>query len=175
MRPAPNDEWRVLESMLPSGWRDAAREQGAFRRARYVTDPAVLLRLLLFHAVNDGGLRETVTQARASGIAAMSQVVLLKRLRTSGKWLAWIGAGLCRDLREEPRLPHGLRPRAVDSTTVQGPASTGTDWRVHYALDLTTLTCDRSRMSSARHSRRRSCRPPDQGEDLVDAESRASG
>jgi hypothetical protein len=142
MAPAPNDEWKVLESMLPPGWRDAAREQGAFRRARYVTDPAVLLRLLLFHAVNDGGLRETVAQARASGIAAMSQVALLKRLRTSAKWLAWIGAGLCRDLREEPRLPHGLRPRAVDSTTVQGPASTGTDWRVHYALDLRTLTCD---------------------------------
>lgn len=142
MAPAPNDEWRVLESMLPRGWREASREQGAFRRARYVTDPAVLLRLLLFHAVNDGGLRETVAQARASGIAAMSQVALLKRLRTAGPWLAWIGAGLCRDLREEPRLPQGLRPRAVDSTTVQGPASTGTDWRVHYALDLTTLTCD---------------------------------
>jgi hypothetical protein len=107
-----------------------------------VTDPAVLLRLLLFHAVNDGGLRETVAQARASGIATMSQVALLKRLRTSGKWLAWIGAGLCRALREVPRLPQGLRPRAVDSTTVQGPASKGTDWRVHYALDLTTLTCD---------------------------------
>lgn len=142
MEPVPNDEWKVLESMLPSGWRDAAREQGAFRRARYITDPAVLLRLLLFHAVNDGGLRETVAQARASGIANMSQVALLKRLRTSAKWLAWLGAGLCRDLREELRLPHGLRPRAVDSTTVQGPASTGTDWRVHYALDLTTLTCD---------------------------------
>jgi hypothetical protein len=142
MRPIANDEWRVIESLLPPAWRDAAREQGAFRRARYTTDPASLLRLLLFHAVNDGGLRETVAQARASGIAAMSQVALLKRLRTSGKWLAWIGSGLCRALRDEPRLPEGLRPRAVDSTTVQGPASKGTEWRVHYALDLKTLTCD---------------------------------
>jgi hypothetical protein len=128
--------------MLPLGWREAAREQGAFRRARYVNDPSVLLRLLLFHAVNDGGLRETVAQARAGGIVGMSQVALLKRLRSSAKWLAWIGAGLCRQLREEPQLPHGLRPRAIDATTVQGPASTGMEWRVHYALDLTTLTCD---------------------------------
>ncbi len=142
MRPASNDEWRVIQSLLPTGWREAAREQGAFRRARYVNDPAVLLRLLLFHAVNDGGLRETVAQARASGIVAMSQVALLKRLRSAGPWLAWIGAGLCRDLREDPHLPHGLHPRAIDSTTVQGPASTGTGWRVHYALDLMTLTCD---------------------------------
>jgi hypothetical protein len=128
--------------MLPTGWREAAREQGAFRRARDMDDPGALLRLLLFHAVNDGGLRETVAQARASGIAAMSQVALLKRLRTSANWLAWIGAGLCRDLREDPKLPHGLHPRAVDSTTVQGPASAGTEWRVHDALDLATLTCD---------------------------------
>jgi len=101
-----------------------------------------LLRLLLFHAVNDGGLRETVAQAGAAGIAQMSQVALLKRLRTSGAWLAWICSGLSRALREETRVPDGMRPRAVDSTTVQGPASQGTGWRVHYALDLKTLTCD---------------------------------
>jgi hypothetical protein len=142
MKPVADDEWRVIETLLPPSWRDAARQQGAFRRARYLSDPAALLRLLLFHAVNDGGLRETVAQARASGIAEMSQVALLKRLRTCGQWLAWIGSGLCRALREEPRLPNGLRPRVVDSTTVQGPASKGTEWRVHYALDLRTLTCD---------------------------------
>jgi hypothetical protein len=142
MKPAPNDEWRVIQSLLPNGWREAAREHGAFRRARYLDDPGVLLRLLLFHAVNDGGLRETVAQARASGIAEMSQVALFKRLRTSASWLAWIGSRLCQELREDPRLPHGLHPRAVDSTTVQGPASQGTEWRVHYALDLATLTCD---------------------------------
>lgn len=150
MKPASNDEWRVIQSLLPAGWREAAREQGAFRRARYVNDPGILLRLLLFHAVNDGGLRETVAQARASGIVAMSQVALLKRLRSCGPWLAWIGAGLCRALREEPHLPHGLHPRAIDSTTVQGPASTGTDWRVHYALDLMTLTCDWYELTDAR-------------------------
>jgi hypothetical protein len=25
MRPAPDDEWRVIESLLPSGWREAAQ------------------------------------------------------------------------------------------------------------------------------------------------------
>jgi hypothetical protein len=142
MQPIPKDEWQVIESLLPASWREAAREQGAFRRARYTMEPSSLLRLLLFHAVNDGGLRETVAQARAAGIAEMSQVALLKRLRTSGPWLAWICSGLCQALREAPRVPQGMRPRAVDSTTVQGPASRGTEWRVHYALDLRTLTCD---------------------------------
>jgi hypothetical protein len=142
MQATARDEWNVIETLLPAGWEQAAREQKAFQRARYLTDPGTLLRLLLFHAVNDGGLRETVAQARAGGIARMSQVALFKRLRTSGDWLAWLGAELCRSLREEPRLPRGLRTRAVDSTTVQGPASQGTEWRVHYSLDLTTLNCD---------------------------------
>ncbi len=142
MKPPANDEWRVIETLLPAGWKVAAREQKAIRRARYLSEPAALLRLLLFHAVNDGGLRETVAQARASGIAQMSQVALFKRLRTSGLWLAWLGAELCRSLRDAPRLPKGLRLRAFDSTTVQGPASKGTEWRVHYSLDLITLNCD---------------------------------
>jgi hypothetical protein len=136
------DEWAVIERLLPAGWKEAARSQGAFRRARYLSDPAPLLRVLLFHAVNDGGLRETVEQARASGIVEMSQGALLKRLRTAGNWLAWIAGELCREFRERPRVPHGLRLRAIDSTTVQGPASKGTEWRVHYTLDLLTLNCD---------------------------------
>lgn len=142
MKVGTNDEWKVIERLLPSGWKEAARERGAFRRARYTTDAASLLRLLLFHAVNDGGLRETVAQARASGIAQMSQVALFKRLRSSGGWLAWLGAELARALREQPRLPQELRLRAIDSTTVQGPASKGTQWRVHYSLDLVDLNCD---------------------------------
>ncbi len=142
MQPAQGDEWSVIESLLPTGWKEAAREKKAFRRARYTMAPGPLLRVLLFHAVNQGGLRETVAQARASGIVSMSQVALLKRLRTSSDWLAWIGLQVCNQFREQPRLPAGLRPRAIDSTTVQGPASKGTEWRVHYALDLLTLSCD---------------------------------
>jgi len=72
----------------------------------------------------------------------MSHVSLFKRLKASGDWMQWLGAGLCRGLRDEPILPERVRLRAVDSTTVQGPASKGTDWRLHYSLDLASLNCD---------------------------------
>ncbi|MBI5480062.1 MAG: IS4 family transposase [Deltaproteobacteria bacterium] len=150
MEPARRDEWRVIESLLPPGWREAARTTRAFRRARYMKDPAVLARLLLFHAVNDGGLRATVAQAGAAGIAKMSQVALLKRLRTASGWLAWMSAEMCRPLREQARLPEGLRPRAIDSTTIQGPGSAGTEWRLHYTLDLLTLACDWHELTDAK-------------------------
>ncbi|MGH8324489.1 MAG: transposase, partial [Steroidobacteraceae bacterium] len=166
-RMAVADEWGVIEKLLPAGWRAAARTEGAFRRARYLSDPAPLLRLLLFHAVSDGGLRETVAQARASGIVEMSQVALLKRLRTAGDWLAWLGRELCRGFRERPRVPKGLRLRAVDSTTVQGPASKGTEWRVHYTLDLVSLNCDWHALTDARGGEHLSRVPVQPGDVLL--------
>ena len=38
--------------------------------------------------------------------------------------------------------PAGRRVRAVDATAVSEPGSTGTDWRIHYAINLRTLQCD---------------------------------
>lgn len=143
------DEWGVVERLLPQGWQTAARELGAFRRARYIKDPSTLLRVLLFHAVNDAGLRQSAALLRAAGVAQLSQVALFKRLRKSKDWLAWIGAGLCQSLRDRAGPPGAARLRVVDSTTVQGPASRGTQWRVHYALDLTSLRCDWQELSDA--------------------------
>lgn len=34
------------------------------------------------------------------------------------------------------------RIRVADATAISEPGSTGTDWRIHYAIDLTTLQCD---------------------------------
>lgn len=146
---ARGDEWNVVESLLPSGWEEQARILGAFQRARYVGCPGDVLRLILFHVMNDCGLRATVAQARAAGLMSVSQVALLKRLRTAGPWLRWLAMELCRGLRERPELPGKLRPRAVDSTTIQGPAAKGTDWRLHYTLDLLTMGCDWHELTDA--------------------------
>ena len=37
-----------------------------------------------------------------------------------------------------PRLP----PRAIDATTVSRPGSLGTDWRLHFSVNLEDLQCD---------------------------------
>lgn len=142
MQEKAHDEWALIQRLLPEGWREAARETGAFRRVRYTKDPASLLRLILFHAVSDGGLRATIEQARAAGITTISPVALHKRLKTSAAWLEWIAVQLCREFREKPRLPESLRLRVIDGTALRAPASRGTDWRLHYMLDLPSLACD---------------------------------
>lgn len=143
------DEWGVVERLLPQGWEAAARECGAFRRARYIKDPSTLLRVLLFHAGQGSGLRQSVAMLRVAGVAELSQVALLKRLRGSRRWLTWIAGELCRQWRDRDGPPGQMRVRVVDSTCVQGPASRGTDWRIHYALDLASLECDWQELTDA--------------------------
>jgi hypothetical protein len=161
------DEWGVVERLLPQGWPAAAREQGAFRRARYIKDPSTLLRVLLFHAVNGGGLRQSAALLKAAGVADLSQVALLKRLRSAGSWLAFIAAGLCEGLRDRPRPNGAMRLRVVDGTTIQAPASRGTDWRLHYALDLSTLQCDWQEVTGAAGGERLERVPVQKGDVLL--------
>jgi hypothetical protein len=47
-------------------------------------------------------------------------------------------------------IANGYRVRAVDATTVQEPGSTGTDWRVHYVLNLANLQCDYFELTDAK-------------------------
>jgi len=142
MDPISDAEWKIVQRSLPQGWAEQARLTGAFRRARYLKTPSELLRVLLLRAVSDAGLRGTVAHARASGIAEMSDVALLKRLRTSRNWLRWIAAGLSESLRSASLSPKGMRIRAVDSTVVNQPASKGIDWRLHYTINLDSMACD---------------------------------
>ena len=148
-----DDEWRIVLRLLPDGWRAAARTQGAFLRPRDdLREPADLLRLLLFHAVGDGSLRSTVAEAEHVGLGRLSNVALLKRLRSSVAWLTWLSTGLVAKTREQLPALQGYRPRAIDSTTLQAPASRGTSWRLHYTLDLLSLSCDWHELTDAHGS-----------------------
>jgi hypothetical protein len=111
------------------------------RRARYIKDPSVVLRILLMHVALGCSLAETAARAQASGLAQISAVGVFKRLRAAGAWFGW----LARQMRGAAELPEaitGRRLRAVDATSVHEPGSTGTDWKLHYAVNLADLECD---------------------------------
>lgn len=140
-----DEEWAVLAGLLPEGWRELARETGAIRRARGISDPDVLLRVLLLHVASGLSLRSAAARASELGLADLSDVALLKRLRTSEKWLRTLAARMFDQTRFGPRaaaFPSGRRFRAFDATTVEEPGATGTNWRVHFSLSLPDLRCD---------------------------------
>ena len=76
------EDWQVVMKFLPAGWDKAAKELGALRRCRKFESAEVLLRTLLIHLAGGCSLRETAVRARQRGITAISDVALLKRLRS---------------------------------------------------------------------------------------------
>ena len=141
------EDWRVLRSLLPLGWRELGRSSGALKGLRRDKSAEVSLRVLLLHLGCGHSLRETSVRARASGLARLSDVAVLKRLRKSSEWLRGLCALL---LRERGGAGGGLEVRAFDATTVREPGPTGSVWRVHYSLCLPSLRCDFFEVTPAR-------------------------
>lgn len=141
-----DEEWEVLARLLPLGWRDLARETGAMQRARgAITSPEVLLQVLLLHVATGLSLKQAVARAQVQGLATLTDVALLKRLRTAAGWLGELARRMFTASRfadGAARAPAGRRLRAVDATTVEEPGATGTDWRVHYCISLPEMRCD---------------------------------
>jgi hypothetical protein len=135
------ENWAVLRRFLPAGWEEQARTAGALQRARGVSGAEALLRTLLIHLANGCSLAETSVRAKQNGLCSISSVALFKRLRAAEGWLRWL-AQQVRGIDLKPSICAGRRLRAVDATTVSEPGSTGTDWRIHYSVNLGDLQCD---------------------------------
>jgi hypothetical protein len=151
------EDWQVIESVLPRGWEEAARQTGALIRTRGFESAAALLRVLLIHLVEGCSLRETAVRARAGGLASVSDVALLGRLRGSGEWFRWMVEQMSRRLSEASvEVLPGKRVRLADATVVCEPGATGSTWRLHYVIDLRTLACEQVQVTL-----------PDEGETLT--------
>lgn len=135
------DDWPLVCQLLPPGWQEQALVLGALRRARGFPDAAVLLRTLLVHLAGGCSLKETVTSVQQAGWCDVSAVALFQRLRAAEQWLRWMANELWQR-HPTPALPHGCRVRAIDATTVSRPGSLGTDWRIHFGVNLEDLQCD---------------------------------
>jgi len=135
------ENWEVLSTFLPPDWAEQARRLGAMRRARYISDPATVLRILLLHLATGCSLAETAARASAAGLAQISAVGVFKRLRAAEPWVRWLAQQM-RGVAALPMEVAGRRVRAVDATSVSEPGSTGTDWKVHWAVNLADLQCD---------------------------------
>lgn len=147
------EEWGVITRFLPEGWRELARSTGSLKRARQVRSPDVLLRLAFLYAASGLSLQQAAARATTAGLARISSVGLMKRMRGAGPWLQALAENVVADCARMPSLdsvPAGRRLRIVDATHVKVSGSRGTDWRLHYVLRLPTLTCDFAEVTDAR-------------------------
>src|SRR5260370_12952110 len=116
----------------------AARETKAFLRPREVRSAVDLLPLTLAYCLGQMGLRTTAAWAESVGVASLSDVALLGRLRNTGDWLLRLITHLL-DLGC-PKAAQGRLIRILDGTSVAkaGFNAKGTTglWRIHAAFSL---------------------------------------
>ena len=135
-----SDDWHgVVERLGGAAALSAgARETKAFLRPRGVGSAEELLRLVLAYCLGDRGLRLTCAWATASGLADISNVALLGRLRRCGDWLALLVGHVLSGY--VPAAGRGRLIRLIDATNVPqaGAAARKRNrvWRVHSAFDL---------------------------------------
>jgi len=109
--------------------------------AREVRKPEALLRLALAYGVAGMSLRETESWAKTRNLADLSDVALLNRLRAATPWLGGIvGKVLASQAEPVPQGANGRRICLIDATSIRGPGSAGTDWRIHLRFDLQRLS-----------------------------------
>jgi len=138
-----DEDWNLLLGLLPSQWQQQAVLSGACERLRGFSSASSLLRTLLLHVGNGYSLRETVVKAKAAGIAAVSDVALMKRLQKAEGWLHDLCVSLLQESGwEMPAETHGFNVRALDGTLVKEPGRSGSLWRIHYSVRIPSLVCD---------------------------------
>jgi hypothetical protein len=139
------------ESLTDEGWIETvellggdrliaqtARETRAFVRPRGLRSATDLLRLTLAYCLGRVGMRATTAWAAAIGIADISDVALLGRLRNTGDWLCQLVGRLIK--LDEAAVAKGRLIRILDATSVgkagaQEKKNNGV-WRVHCSFDL---------------------------------------
>jgi len=126
-----------METGLPKG----------LRKDRAIDDYA---RTLLMHLACGYSLRETAVRARETGLADISDVALLGRLRKAKKWLQAMCVALFEEQGVAARDSGGFQVRLFDATTVKEPGPTGSLWRVHYSVRLPSLACDFFRLTESK-------------------------
>ena len=109
---ALDEDWKILLGLFPPDWEVAARRSGAVTRLRGFESVQEVLRTLLLHVGCGYSLRETAVRAKAAGVAEVSDVTLLNRLRQAEGWLQRLCQELLAENGVEWRGPQSRRPTA---------------------------------------------------------------
>jgi len=112
-----------------------ARETKAIQRPRALRCGVDLLRLALAWGPGGMSLQQVAAWAGAMGFAHFTDEALIVRLHNSVAFLQGVTQALLDAVGGAVRWP-GRVLRIADSTSLSGPASKGTDWRIHGVFDL---------------------------------------
>lgn len=121
---------------LPAEFHEMAYEFKVFTRCRKIKTPAQLLQVVMLYCGLDNALRETAGVFTLQD-ERITDTAVHKRLKACEPWLKALLTKLLPSVKE-PSTPR--RILVVDGSSIQGPGAKGTDFRLHLALDLVSMT-----------------------------------
>jgi Transposase DDE domain len=133
----PDTLFEELLQDLPPETVQMARAFKAFVRAKKVKTPAQLLRVVFLYCGLDKSLREVAGTFTAL-YESMTDQAVAERLRACGPWVKAMLRRML-PLSAVDTLPQGRRFVVIDASSIQAPGATGTDHRLHIAMDLVSL------------------------------------
>ena len=134
--PLLDEEWERTLQTIPVDLEETAKETKALQRRREIKSAADLLRLVLAYSVCDWPLRLVGLWACVKDIANLSDVAVMRRLENAKAWLEGLIGAMLKARRMGLKAAHPVRVRIVDGSSISGPGSKGTDYRLHLSLDL---------------------------------------
>jgi hypothetical protein len=149
------EEWKIVEELLPGRWQWQARKSGAVRRMRGAKDFAGLFRLLMLHISGGLSIEQTCVRAAELGIARITAMAFYKRMRNAGGWFAWMCEQMIKQRADGGWAQgplQGRRMLAVDGSDISEPGAKGNGWRLHYALELPALRCVDAQLSDCKEA-----------------------
>jgi hypothetical protein len=133
----PDTLFEDLLQDLPPTTMQMARDFKAFVRTKKVKTPEQLLRLVFLYCGLDQSLRE-VAGTFTMLYESITDQSVAERLRACGPWVKALLRRMF-PLSAVETLPAGRRFVVIDASSIQAPGATGTDHRLHIAMDLRTL------------------------------------
>ncbi len=133
----PDTTFESFLQELPADYAELAREFKAFARLRKIKTPAQLLQVVMSYCGLDAALRDVAGQFTLLE-ERLTDTAIHQRLKACGSWIKALLGRLMGEAAQ-PLLAGHLRFILIDGSTVQGPGATGTEYRLHLALDLVRL------------------------------------
>jgi len=133
----PDTLFEELLQDLPPATMQMARDFKAFVRTKKIKTPEHLLRLVFLYCGLDQSLRE-VADTFTMLYESITDQSVAERIRACGPWVQALLRRMF-PLSAVETLPPERRFVVIDASSIQPPGATGTDHRLHIAMDLRTL------------------------------------
>lgn len=131
-----DERWETVLALIPADLEQSVQKTKALQRRREIKCAEDLLRLVLAYSVCDWPLRLVGLWAYLLDIGSLSDVAVMKRLQNSQVWLQYLIQVMLAERHVRLEAAHPVHVRIVDGSSITGPGTRGTDYRLHLSLDL---------------------------------------